>query len=415
VIKAATKVHIEKRNSESGRGQTQAKAKPIPDGALSEQAISLYVHLPFCVSKCRYCDFNSYAWTGQNLQAHVDAVLLEADRRARDLKPQTVFIGGGTPSLLAAEMLHDFLRGLNQITGFVDSSIETTLEANPESLDLETAQAAAAGGVNRLSVGVQSLRPEVLQAYDRVHSPAQAIAALRIAAENFARYNADLIFAFPGQDPQAWERDLRAVIELGPDHLSCYELSYEPGTALTRLRNAGRWQAEDPDLCEQLFHRTGTIAAEAGYQRYEVSNFAQAGSACLHNLAAWRSLPYVGIGAGAASWINPIRRKNIERPDLYERAVLDGIDPVAESETLAPRTIAFDMLMMGLRLTTEGVSRSRVKRISGLDPIKLHPQALADFACQGLLEIDQNRIRTTAQGLLLLDSILAKLLPGSPV
>jgi putative oxygen-independent coproporphyrinogen III oxidase len=390
-------------------------AKAIPPSALDESAASLYVHLPFCVSKCRYCDFNSYAWTGQDLQTHVNAILSEADRRVRNLEPQTVFFGGGTPSLLPAEMLANFLRRLNEITGYAQSSLETTLEANPESFDLETAQAVASQGVNRLSVGVQSLRPEVLEAYDRVHSPELAIAALRIAGQTFPRFNADLIFAFPGQDPKAWEQDLCSVIRLGPDHLSCYELSYEPGTALTRLRDVGRWAAEDPDLCEKLFHRTEAIAAGFGFERYEVSNYAQPGSACLHNLAAWRSLPYFGIGAGAASWSGGVRRKNIDRPDLYEQAVFDCLDPVADSESVPARTVVFDMLMMGLRLTREGVSRSRVKIISGLDPMEIYADPLAELERQGLLEIDADHIRTSPQGLLLLDTILTKLLPGSPV
>ncbi len=367
------------------------------------------------MAKCRYCDFNSYAWTGQDLERHVRAVLQEAEARAADLRPQTVFLGGGTPSFLPADLLHEFLSELGRITGFGESAHEFTMEANPESFDDARAQAARAGGVDRISLGVQSLRPEVLAAYDRVHSGEQALEALARAREHFPRFNADLIFAFPGQDPLAWERDLAQVLACEPGHLSCYELSYEPGTALTRLRDAGRWQAEDPDLCEQLYLRTGEILAEHGYTRYETSNFARPGERCLHNLAAWRNLSYVGIGAGAAGWHQGTRRKNLERPDAYEAAVFAGQDPVGESEQPRAETILFDCLMMGLRLVDEGVDRARAQRQSGLDPVTHFAAVWQDLENENLVRIDVDRIRTTARGALLLDHVLTRLLPSQQV
>jgi oxygen-independent coproporphyrinogen-3 oxidase len=377
----------------------------------------LYVHLPFCVSKCRYCDFNSWAWTGQDLARHVDAVLREAEQRAAGLRPQTVFLGGGTPTLLPPAELARLRDGLHEVSGFRDTARETTLEANPESLDAETAAAAREHGADRVSIGVQSLRPEVLSAYDRAHGPGEALAAFATArAAGFVRVNLDLIFAFPGQDPAAWRADLARVLELGPEHLSCYELSFEPGTALTRLRDAGRFPpADEAELRLELFESTRAQCAAAGLERYEVSNFALPGEACLHNLAYWRNLDYVGIGAGAGSWRHGVRSRNLASPEAYEAALAGGEDPAEERETPDARTAAFDCLMMGLRLEHEGVSLARVERVAGADPFRLWPRELEQALADGLLEHDGDRLRATPAGFVLLDSVLERLLPGTPV
>ncbi len=388
----------------------------MPPDALREDGVSLYVHLPFCVRKCRYCDFNSYAWTGQNLARHVDAVLAEARARATDLRPQTVFFGGGTPSFLPAPEIARLLAGLDAITGFRASAGEVTLEANPESFDAARAAACAAGGVTRISLGVQSLQADVLAAYDRVHDAAAARRAFQTArAAGFRRVNCDLIFAFPGQDPAVWRADLEAVIGWGPEHLSCYELAYEPGTALTRLRAAGRFVSEESARCRELFELTREVCARAGYGAYEVSAFARAGEAARHNLAYWRSLDYVGIGAGAASWRDGERRKNLARPDAYEAAALAGEDLAAERERTAPRTALFDALMMGLRLREEGVAHARLLARTGLAPATaLQPEWDALHA-EGLLETvgagAATRTRATPTGLLFLDDLLVRLAP----
>jgi oxygen-independent coproporphyrinogen-3 oxidase len=394
-------------------------SKAIREGLPQEDGVSLYVHMPFCVSKCRYCDFNSYAFTNQDLRRHVNAVLTEARLRVADLKPQTVFLGGGTPSLLPPDLLRRFLDELDTICGFRESSLETTMEANPESLDKATARAVFEGGVNRLSIGVQSLRPEVLQAYDRVHSPEGALEAFAIARDvGFRRINLDLIYAFPGQGEEEWLEDLTTIHALGAEHLSCYELSYEPGTALTRLKNVGRWKAAGEETCAAMFGITREANEAAGYEAYEVSAFAKAGEASMHNLSYWRSLDYVGIGAGAAGWLKGVRRRNIELPDTYESAIHEGADPVAVSERLSPEVVLFDHLMMGLRLPHEGVLISRAQRLSGLDPMQVHGKEIRESIDQGLLEIlcdkGGDRLRTTKRGLLILDDILTRFLPDDP-
>ncbi|MBC8405928.1 MAG: radical SAM family heme chaperone HemW [Planctomycetes bacterium] len=384
---------------------------------LNENGVGLYVHLPFCKSKCRYCDFNSYAWTGQSLQSYVDALLIEAEQRIKGLKPQTVFFGGGTPTFLPADLLSQLLEELNRICGFRASSLETTMEANPESVNEERILAILAGGVNRLSIGIQSLQADVLEAYDRVHSPDQARQALALAQQHFQNFSADLIFAFPGQDPERWRLDLAEVLNFAPNHISCYELSYEPGTALTRLRDVGRWNAEDPDLCEYLFKQTGEQCSAAGYQRYEISNFCQPDHQCLHNLAAWQSFDFIGIGAGAASSMAGTRRHNIERPDAYQAVIENGGDPLSREERPNAETVLFEHMLMGMRLTQQGVSRQRAKRQTGLDPWQEYRDQLVDLGQQGLIHADGDldQICVTPRGALLLDHILMQFLPSASV
>ncbi len=400
-------------------GHTEPHSKSLPSDLPTDDGVSLYVHTPFCVSKCRYCDFNSYALTSQSIDDYVDALLSEARDRIQQLRPQSVFIGGGTPSLLSPVTLKRLLDGLDDICGFRASSFETTMEANPESLDAATAEAAFSGGVNRLSIGVQSLRPDVLRAYDRVHSPEQALESFSIArSAGFKRINLDLIYAFPGQSTEAWVKDLTAIHELKPEHLSCYELSYEPGTALTRLRDAGRWQSTGQDECADLFTLTRHLNDAVGFEAYEVSAFARPGESSLHNLGYWRSLEYVGIGAGAAGWKNGIRRRNIADPEQYAVAIAQGKDPVGESERPEPRVVLFDHLMMGLRLSKEGVLLSRARRATGLDPMLEYEVQISEACEQGMLEVvasgDGERLRTTSRGLLLLDDILTRFLPDGP-
>lgn len=388
----------------------------MPAHALDEDGVSLYVHLPFCVRKCRYCDFNSYAWTGQDLERHVEALLVEARARAAELQPQTVFFGGGTPSFLPAPLLARLLAELDAITGFRGSAREVTLEANPESFDAARAAACIDGGVTRVSIGVQSLRADVLAAYDRVHDAATARRAFEHArAVGFKRVNCDLIFAFPGQDPQAWREDLLEVISWKPEHLSCYELTYEPGTALTRLRDAGRWEGEESQRCQELFAMTAELCAEHGYGAYEVSAFARTGEASLHNLAYWRSLEWVGIGAGAASWRGGERRRNLERPELYEQALARNEDPIDELEQPSATTNLFEALMMGLRLREEGVLHSRLLRLTGLDAASACAPQWQMLHEEGMLETlrhgESRRTRVTPLGLRFLDDVLVRLAP----
>ncbi len=392
------------------------------DIRLEEDGVSLYVHLPWCTSKCRYCDFNSWAWRGNDLTRTVDALIREAEERAAGLRPQTVFIGGGTPSLLPADELARLLEGLHAHTDFRASAVEVTMEANPESLDADTARAARRGGVDRLSLGVQSLRADVLAAYDRVHTGEDALRAYADAREaGFERINVDLIFAFPGQDPAEWQADLNRVLELTPEHVSCYELAYEPGTALTRLRDAGRWTPVQQEDALDLYRTTDACNNAHGLRRYEVSAFARPGEESRHNLAYWRSLDHIGLGAGAVGWHAGERRKNLSQPEPWADAVLRGdrAAQVEDCERPTPHTRLFDHLMMGLRLSEEGVLLSRAQRQTDLDPLEVHGPRLRKALADGWLEQvdlgDGPRLRTTSRGMELLDELLRDLAPVTEV
>ena len=395
-------------NSSAQTAAAQSKATRTPSSALAEDGVSLFVHFPYCASKCKYCDFNSWAHQGEDFRPYLETVLLEAAKRADNLRPQTVFIGGGTPSLMGDDNLRFFLDSLNEITHFRNSAAEVSIEANPESFTDAFATAAIESGCNRLSLGVQSFQPNILQAYDRVHSADEAKRAFYSARKaGFSRINLDFIYAFPGQDPKQWEADLQEAARLDPEHLSCYELAYEPGTALTKLKQAGRWEPEDEDVCQALFESTENWLSGLGYTRYEISNYAKPREECLHNLASWRSLDYIGLGTGAASWRNGIRSKNILDPRVYQKRPFEQ----SESEARLPEEALFDLMLMGLRLPQQGVSRKRALRQTGLDPAEYWCELFNQFKSNGWLEIKADCIRTTPRGLLLLDTILGQMLP----
>ena len=385
--------------------------------------LALYVHIPWCVRKCPYCDFNSHERPGALPEReYVERLIEDLDERLPCVwgrRLVSVFIGGGTPSLFSPDSIDALLSAVRARLP-LEPGAEVTLEANPGTVEAGRFRGFRQAGVNRISIGVQSLRPEILQAYDRVHGPEQALAAYANArAAGIGRVNLDLIYAFPGQEPGAWHQDLDRVLGLEPDHVSCYELAYEPGTSLTRLRDAGRWREEDPDICRALFDTTGERCAAAGYGRYEISNFARPGEACLHNMAYWRSLEWVGIGAGAASWRHGERRKNTLRPDAYEAAVFEGRDPVGERRRPDADEVLFDHFLMGLRLPAEGVRLARAEAASGLDPCEVWAAEFAALQAEGLLELARDPegeacVRATSEGLIWLDSILERLLPDAP-
>ena len=398
----------------------EAASRPRANSQNTGGGAALYVHLPYCVKKCRYCDFNSYAYTDQNIDHYLEAVLQEARLRASDLKPHTLFVGGGTPSLVDADKLKYFLDELNHITGFADTVVEATIEANPESFDDATAQAVFTSGINRLSLGFQSLRNDVLLAYDRVHDVEQSFKAFEIARNaGFDNINIDLIYSFPGQFLDEWLVDLESIHKLAPEHLSCYELSYEPGTSLTKLRDAGRHHPNTNEFAKEIFEQTRRANKGAGYYAYEVSAFAKASRECKHNLAYWNSSPYIGLGAGAASWMNPNRIMNIASPEKYIAAVTAQQNFHQEQTLCSPSTILFDVLMMGLRLESKGVALDRVADLSGLDAKQHYSTQWDEFVSDGLIDFynekGQDFVRATEKGYLHLDTILTELLPDDDV
>jgi len=363
------------------------------------------VHLPFCAAKCHYCDFYSIAAEGQDIDGTVEAVLVEAARRA-PRAPRTVFIGGGTPSLLDVRQLTRLLDGLEQITGFRASSTETTLESNPESVDEEKARALVGLGVGRLSIGFQSLEPATLELFGRVHGVEDAFRAYDAArAGGFEEVSIDLIYAAPGSDPARWALDLPRVLALEPNHVSAYALAFEEETLFSRWLAEGRLQAQPEEVELALFRQTHELLEAAGYASYEVSNFAPTGHECKHNLNYWANGPYCGIGPSAVSHRAGRRAGNHKSLASWRKAVQQGTNTEAWDERLDARGRLGESWWLGLRLR-RGVDPAALRAIAGWeDAVDPADEIARPFLEEGLLETVDGRVRLTAKGLPLADAV----------
>jgi oxygen-independent coproporphyrinogen-3 oxidase len=350
----------------------------------------LYVHIPFCKHKCGYCDFNAYAGMDRLMPDYVDALERElaAAREQRQFATlQTVYLGGGTPSLLPADLIARLLRSIRG-TFEVASDAEVTLEANPGSTDEERLAAWLEGGVNRLSLGVQGFEPRALAVLERKTDAAQATRAFKLARSmGVANVSIDLIYAVPHQSRESWVETLRRGLALGPDHVSTYCLTFEEGTLLWRRRAEGKLPEVESDLqWDQLDSACAELEA-AGFRRYEVSNWARPGFESRHNLAYWRCRPVYGAGAGAHSYATDGTRAwrwwNVARPREYIAAPL----PRADGEELSHRKASAESLMLGLR-TAEGMPAPE-----GFEA------ELESLAAAGLVERVDGRVAPTRRGM----------------
>lgn len=370
----------------------------------------LYVHLPFCEKKCHYCDFFSLPAEGQDIDGTVDAILAESTLRS-PRAPRTVFVGGGTPSLLSIPQLQRFFDQLEEHTGFRSSSIETTVECNPESLDRDKAAALLDLGVGRLSIGFQSLEPETLELFGRVHDVDQSFRAFDAArSAGFERLNIDLIFAAPGHSTDAWRQALQRVLDLHPEHLSAYNLAFEEDTVFSRWLDQGKLQRQPDEVELELFHLTRELTHAAGLSPYEISNYARPAEECLHNLNYWENGSYVGIGPSAASCIAGRRSGNLKALVPYNQRARDGASVEAWSEALEPDARLGETWWLGLR-TTRGVDPREARATSGVSESPDRAEQLASrLAQEGLLEEVGGRYRLTARGLPLADAVAAEFL-----
>ena len=372
-----------------------------PDNA--GRALALYVHWPFCVSKCPYCDFNSH------VRASVDQTQWRTALRA-DLAHEaavgprrrltSIFFGGGTPSLMPPETVAALIGDAERLWGFAPD-IEITLEANPSSVEAARFADLAAAGVNRVSLGVQALDDAALAFLGRAHDTREALGALDVAQRHFARTSFDLIYARPDQSEAAWETELARALAFGTGHLSLYQLTIEPGTRFATLAAQGKLAHADPELGAALFEQTRAMTAAAGLPAYEVSNHARRGEESRHNLAYWRYDEYIGIGPGAHGRRNATATLRHRKPETWLRTVEIRGEGLAEEEALPGATRATEALLMGLRLE-EGVPLARVAPALDLD-------AAARLAALGLVELGKDHLRVRAAGMLLLDAILAEI------
>ncbi|RZF64431.1 coproporphyrinogen III oxidase [Sphingomonas populi] len=370
--------------------------------------LALYVHWPFCVSKCPYCDFNSHVRESVDQIAWRDALLADLAYEARALPGRrlgSIFFGGGTPSLMPPATVAAILAAAERAWGFTDD-IEITLEANPSSVEAARFADLAAAGINRVSLGLQALDDEALRFLGRAHGVDEGLAALATAQAAFARVSFDLIYARPGQSLAAWEAELRRALGFGTEHLSLYQLTIEPGTRFATEAAAGRLTIPNEDAAADLFETTRAITAAAGLPAYEISNHARPGAESRHNLVYWRYQDYAGIGPGAHGRRAGLATARHKKPENWLGAVARNGHGAQIEDALAPSERAKEALLMGLRLR-EGIDLTRIARLGAAPIADLIDEATATrLAAQGLLTRADDRLAVTEAGMLLLDAIL---------
>ena len=373
----------------------------------------LYIHWPFCTSKCPYCDFNSHVSSGIDQARWTRAYLTEIDRLAgetRDRRLSTVFFGGGTPSLMHAETVDAILSRI-RASWVVANDLEVTLEANPGSVEAGRFREFRDAGVDRVSVGVQALDDDDLRRLGRRHSVAEALAAVDIARTTFDRVSFDLIYARQHQTLAAWTAELATALSLGPDHLSLYQLTIEPGTAFgDRHARGGLTGLPDEDLGADMFEATQTLATAAGLPAYEVSNHARPGQECRHNLIYWTGGDWGGIGPGAHGRLTLDGDRWATVSPAYPAIWLEQVEATGSGEAprqkLTPGDRLCELLLGGLR-TLDGVPRGRIERMAGGPAVLSRARSLVD---SGHLAPDPERLRTTDRGRIVLNAVTRDLL-----
>ena len=370
----------------------------------------LYLHIPFCRTRCIYCDF--YSTVGEEVQErYVDALLREWELRRDELAGETVdtiYLGGGTPSQLSPAWLHRLFDGLGRDIDYT-ACREITFEANPDDMTAAYAEALASLPIDRISMGVQSFSDDDLRFLRRRHTAAQAIAAVECCRRaGFGRISIDLIYGLPHQTPASWDANLRQALALDLPHLSAYNLIYEEGTPLDRLRRAGEVQECDDTLSLRLFEQLRDTLTAAGYEQYEISNFARSGAYALHNTAYWQDVPYLGLGAAAHSYDRKCRRRNISDLHRYIAGIEAG-ETCYEEERLDADTRYNDRIITALR-TMWGLDLDGVAADFGEERRAYCLRMAAPHLQAGLCECRDNRLRITPKGLFVSDGIMADLL-----
>ncbi|MEY3481179.1 MAG: Oxygen-independent coproporphyrinogen-III oxidase 1 [Verrucomicrobiota bacterium] len=359
----------------------------------------LYLHIPFCLQICPYCSFYKDLAGPGKADPLVDGIIREAELFAHGIAPETVFIGGGTPTALSVSQLERLFAGLGRHADF-SRVTEFTIEMNPATVTAKKAELLQSRGVNRVSMGVQSWDPELLRVLGRVHDARQvreSFAVLRAAG--YDNLNLDLIYGVPGQTLPQWEDSLRRTIELQPDHISAYCLTYEEDTEYFERLQRGEFR-ENTDQDAAFFERGVELLSDAGYAQYEISNHARPGRASLHNIAYWEGADYLGLGPSAWSTVGERRWQNVPDTAAYVRAMRSGVRPISTEEILPTETREAEKIAFGLRMN------------AGIDPAQLtgNRDLVTSLREEGLLEDHGPRVRLTARGRLLADEIAAELI-----
>jgi oxygen-independent coproporphyrinogen III oxidase len=371
----------------------------------------LYVHIPFCERKCIYCDFYSIEQTG-GIDAFVSALISEIEIRSSSVSGKSgftsVFFGGGTPSLLSPGQLGKIVHALHS-SFEIGSDAEFTLEANPGTITIDILRAYRETGVNRLSVGIQSFHKDELEFLGRIHDVYEAITAVRQArGAGFDNINIDLIFSLPNQTEHKLRETLSRAIDLQPDHISAYSLTFEPGTPLHKMLELKQVQPLPEEEDAALFELTVDMLESAGYNQYEVSNYAQEGKQCRHNITYWSHDEYIGFGPSAHSYMNGIRSWNVRSLSRYLEALGESRMPVAGEETLTDEQLAGETIFLGLR--AHGLDLGKLRSAFGLDLLASRTYQIENFINDKLITLEQEFLRVTRKGRILSDLIARELM-----
>ena len=378
-------------------------------------ALALYIHWPFCLKKCPYCDFNSHVRDGVDMAAWEAALLADMAFERAATGPDmltSIFFGGGTPSLMPPALVE---RLIGEATRLWDAApdLEITLEANPSSVEAAAFADLAKAGVNRVSLGLQSLDDQALRFLGRLHDAREGIAALEVAQRAFDRVSFDLIYARPGQSIAEWQAELSRALSFGTGHLSLYQLTIEPGTRFATDHRLGRFALPEDDVAAEIFSLTRSMTAEAGLPAYEVSNHARAGQESRHNLTYWRYGDYAGIGPGAHGRRRSTATQRHRKPENFLSATDRNGHGMSESRTLPASEQAAEALMMNLRLE-EGVDPGAMARRFGIDAeAMIDAEKARLYEDLGLIRRADARLHVTASGMVVLDALLGELVSAA--
>jgi len=355
----------------------------------------LYIHIPFCVSKCHYCDFLSVTFDSAVAKKYVEALKHEIRLRG-GRRVSSLYLGGGTPTVLPLYEIEEILKTVRDYFEF-SRNAELTIEANPGTLDSGKARDLASMGINRLSIGVQSLDDEELRLLGRCHTAEEAMNA--IESPGIDNFSVDLIYGIPGQDMQSWRRTVERAIGAGPAHISSYELTAESGTPFFESLTSGKLEAPPESLVVEMFEHGVDAFAKAGLAHYEISNFARPGLECRHNINYWKRGEYTGLGAGAHSFEGGVRSRNTGYVFKYIESLTNGVLPVEDSAEVTPDDEIKEIIFLGLRMT-QGINVEKMRFIA---------DASEELIADGLLVIEEGRLKLTRRGLLLANAVAVDL------
>jgi len=364
--------------------------------------IGLYIHIPFCRSKCFYCDFNSFPGKEHLIPSYFEALKEEIGQYGRSLENchiGSVFIGGGTPSLVEARWIYELMNVCYHRFN-MNEGAEVSIEANPGTLAYEKLMLYKAMGINRLSIGLQAWQDRLLKSLGRIHTIDEFVGNYKLARKaGFRNINVDLIFGLPGQTLNDWTRTVLNTIKLEPEHISCYSLKIEDGTEFAKRLETGELAPADDELDRRMYYFAVERLEECGYRHYEISNFAKPGYVCRHNIIYWKAEEYLGVGAGAHSYLNGRRFNNICRVEDYISAVLYGqFSPIENEQLIDKGEEMSEFMMLGFRLT-DGVSEDEFNDRFGCDAFSIFGRQLEKLLKKQLIEVGGGRIKLSVLGL----------------